>query len=103
MNIEERFLKYISFDTQSDPQSSTTPSSMKQLELGKYLVEEMKKIGIEDARLDQSGIVYGTIPARGEHHGPVIGFVAHMDTSPDASGQNVRRVHPQRCESECRG
>lgn len=57
MNIEERFLKYISFDTQSDPQSSTTPSSMKQLELGKYLVEEMKKIGIEDARLDQSGIV----------------------------------------------
>lgn len=90
MNIEERFLKYISFDTQSDPQSSTTPSSMKQLELGKYLVEEMKKIGIEDARLDQSGIVYGTIPARGEHHGPVIGFVAHMDTSPDASGQNVK-------------
>ena len=60
MSIEERFLKYISFDTQSDPQSSTTPSSMKQLELGKYLVEEMKKIGIEDARLDQSGIVYGT-------------------------------------------
>ena len=90
MNIEERFLKYISFDTQSDPQSSTTPSSMKQLELGKYLVEEMKKIGIEDARLDQSGIVYGTIPARGEHHGPAIGFVAHMDTSPDASGQNVK-------------
>lgn len=57
MSIEERFLKYISFDTQSDPQSSTTPSSMKQLELGKYLVEEMKKIGIEDAHLDQSGIV----------------------------------------------
>ena len=90
MNIEERFLKYISFDTQSDPHSTTTPSSMKQLELGKYLVEEMKKIGIEDAHLDQSGIVYGTIPARGEHHGPVIGFVAHMDTSPDASGQNVK-------------
>ncbi len=89
MSIEERFLKYISFDTQSDPQSSTTPSSMKQLELGKYLVEEMKKIGIEDAHLDQSGIVYGTIPANSDH-GKVIGFVAHMDTSPDASGQNVK-------------
>lgn len=90
MNIEDRFLKYISFDTQSDPQSTSTPSSLKQLELGKYLVEEMKKIGIENARLDQSGIVYGTIPANCQNQGPVIGFIAHMDTSPDASGKDVK-------------
>ena len=92
MNIEERFLKYVSFDTQSDPKSTSTPSSLKQLELGKYLVEEMKKMGIENAHLDKSGIVYGTIPANNDHQGQVIGFIAHMDTAPDASGHDI---HPQ--------
>ena len=92
MNIEERFLKYVSFDTQSDPKSETAPSTMKQLELGKALVEEMKEIGIENAQLDEYGIVYGTIPANNNAQGHVIGFVAHMDTSPDAAGHNI---HPQ--------
>ncbi|KXU51309.1 hypothetical protein HMPREF3037_01028, partial [Candidatus Stoquefichus sp. KLE1796] len=62
MNIQERFLKYVSFDTQSDPKSSLTPSTLKQLELARYLVDEMKGLGIDNARLDEFGIVYGTIP-----------------------------------------
>lgn len=89
MNIEERFLKYVSFDTQSDPKSQTTPSTLKQLELAKYLVDEMQKIGIDNAHLDKSGIVYGTIPSNCGQ-GKSIGFIAHMDTSPDASGKDIR-------------
>lgn len=89
MKIEDRFLKYVSFDTQSDPTSMTAPSSMKQLELGKYLVEDMKSIGIEDAHLDEYGIVYGTIPGN-DNKGKVLGFIAHMDTAPAASGANIK-------------
>ena len=89
MNIEERFLKYVSFDTQSDEYSNTTPSTLKQLELGKELVKEMLEIGIEDAYLDEFGIVYGTIKGNSKN-GDVIGFIAHMDTSPDASGKNIK-------------
>jgi len=91
MNIQDRFLKYVSFETTSDPKSLTIPSSFKQLELGKYLVEEMKQIGIDNAELDNTGIVYGTIPGNC-HQGKVIGFIAHMDTSPDASGHDI---HPR--------
>ena len=89
MNIEERFLKYVSFDTQSDEYSNTTPSTLKQLELGKELVKEMLEIGINDAHLDEYGIVYGTIKGNGGQ-GDIIGFIAHMDTSPDASGTNIK-------------
>ena len=89
MNIEERFLKYVSFDTQSDEYSNTTPSTLKQLELGKELVIEMLEIGISDAHLDEYGIVYGTIKGNGGQ-GDIIGFIAHMDTSPDASGTNIK-------------
>lgn len=89
MNIEERFLKYVSFDTQSDEYSNTTPSTLKQLELGKELVKEMLEIGITDAHLDEYGIVYGTIKGNGGQ-GDVVGFIAHMDTSPDASGKNIK-------------
>ncbi len=89
MNIEERFLKYVSFDTQSDEYSNTTPSTLKQLELGKELVKEMLEIGISDAHLDEYGIVYGTIKGNGGQ-GDVIGFIAHIDTSPDASGTNIK-------------
>ena len=89
MNIEERFLKYVSFDTQSDEYSNTTPSTLKQLELGKELVKEMLEIGIEDACLDEFGIVYGTIKGNGGN-GDIIGFIAHMDTSPDASGKDIK-------------
>ena len=89
MNIEERFLKYVSFDSQSDEYSSTTPSTLKQLELGKELVKQMLEIGIDDAHLDEYGIVYGTIKGNGGT-GDVIGFIAHMDTSPDASGKDIK-------------
>lgn len=89
MNIEERFLKYVSYDTQSDEYSTTIPSTLKQLELGKELVKEMLEIGIEDAHLDEFGVVYGTIKGNGGN-GDVIGFIAHMDTSPDASGANIK-------------
>ena len=84
----ERFLKYVSFDTQSDEFSETCPSTDKQKVLGAALVEEMKAMGIADARMDEHGYVYGTVP--GDPSLPTIGLIAHMDTSPDASGANVK-------------
>lgn len=90
MKVEERFLEYVKFDTQSDEHSQTTPSSLKQLKLAEYLVDEMKKNGIEDAYVDEFGIVYGSIPANVADELPVIGFIAHMDTSPDMSGKDIK-------------
>ncbi|MGN1181460.1 MAG: peptidase T [Faecalibacillus sp.] len=90
MEIKERFLKYVSFDTQSDDYSTTTPSTLKQLELGRYLVDELKRLGVSNAQLDEFGIVYGTIPSNNDHQGNIIGFIAHMDTSPDASGKDIK-------------
>jgi len=84
----ERFLKYISFDTKSDPNSETCPSTAKQKLLGAALVEEMKEMGIEDAFMDENGYVYGTVP--GDPRLPTIGLIAHMDTSPDASGADIK-------------
>lgn len=92
MEIKERFLNYVSFDTQSAENSQTVPSTSKQLKLGKYLVEELQSLGIENALLNEYGVVYGTIPSNNNHQGDVIGFIAHMDTSPDASGKDI---HPQ--------
>ena len=88
MNVTERFLKYVSFDTESDEFSETCPSTTKQKLLGAALVEEMLEMGISDARMDENGYVYGTVP--GDPKLPVIGLIAHMDTSPDASGANVK-------------
>mgnify|MGYP002639999263 FL=1 len=90
MDIEERFLKYVTFDTQSDENSQTTPSSLKQLKLAKYLVDELKNIGVTNAYVDEFGIVYGSLLANCEANCPKIGFIAHMDTSPDMSGENVK-------------
>ena len=87
-SVVERFLKYVSFDTQSDEFSETCPSTDKQKVLGAALVEEMKAMGIADARMDEHGYVYGTVP--GDPSLPTIGLIAHMDTSPDASGANVK-------------
>jgi len=84
----ERFLKYITFDTMSDASSETCPSTAKQKLLGAALVEEMLAMGIRDARMDENGYVYGTVP--GDPRLPTIGLIAHMDTSPDASGANVK-------------
>ena len=86
--VTERFLKYVSFDTKSDEFSETCPSTEKQKLLGAALVEEMKEMGISDAFMDAHGYVYGTVP--GNPSLPTIGLIAHMDTSPDASGENVK-------------
>ena len=84
----ERFLRYVTFDTQSDEFSETCPSTDKQKVFGAALVEEMRAIGIRDAYMDAHGYIYGTVP--GDPKLPVIGMIAHMDTSPDASGANIK-------------
>ena len=86
--VISRFLRYVSFDTQSNEESETCPSTDKQLALGKLLVEEMLAMGISDAHMDENGYVYGTVP--GDPSKPVIGLIAHMDTAPDASGAQVK-------------
>ncbi|HEY0770358.1 MAG TPA: peptidase T [Sphingobacteriaceae bacterium] len=90
--VVERFLKYVTIDTQSDPDSGTYPSTEKQKDLGKILVEELKEMGIKDAELDDYGYVYASIPATSEKQVPVICFCSHMDTSPDCSGKNVKPI-----------
>ena len=88
MTVSERFLKYVSFNTRSDEKSVTCPSTEGQRKLGKALVEEMLAMGIQDAYMDEDGYVYGTVP--GDPRLPTIGLIAHMDTSPDASGENIK-------------
>lgn len=88
--ITDKFLRYVSFDTMSDEESSTQPSSAKQLELSKQLVKELKEMGIADAELDQYGYVMATIPANCDKKVPTLGFIAHVDTSPDASGADIK-------------
>ena len=88
MNVVDRLLKYVKFETTSDETSETIPSTPSQKILGQALVEEMRDLGINDAHMDEFGYVYGTIPGTKEDV-PVIGLIAHMDTSPDASGKNV--------------
>lgn len=89
--VLSRFLKYVSFDTQSVRESETAPSSAKQLKLAEALVGELKALGVADAHIGKGGVVYASIPATpGCEDCPPIGFIAHMDTSPDASGENVK-------------
>lgn len=90
--VTERFIRYAKIDTQSDPNSPTCPSTMKQKNLGKLLVEELLAIGIKDAELDEHGYVYATIPSNTTKNVPVICFCSHMDTSPDCSGEHVNPV-----------
>ena len=97
--VTDRFLRYVKIDTQSDPESATCPSTMKQKDLGKVLVEELLAMGISDAHLDEHGYVYATIPSNtsknelaGGKRVPVICFCSHMDTSPDCTGKNVNPV-----------
>jgi len=90
MNVKDRFLKYISFDTRSDPESLTHPTTAKQLVLGEYLAQEMNDIGLSDVWMSDDGYVYGVLPAsEGVENADCIGLVAHMDTSPDVTGENV--------------
>ncbi|EJN12899.1 peptidase T [Bradyrhizobium sp. YR681] len=88
--VTERFLRYVTIDTQSDPASPSSPSTEKQKDLGRVLVTELKAIGIADAHLDEYGYVYGTIPANTDKKVPVICFCSHMDTSPDVTGKDVK-------------
>ena len=91
MTVLDRFLKYVSFDTTSDEESQTIPSTQKQTILGAYLVEELKNAGCEDAHMDQYGYVYGTLPAtKGCEDLPALGLIAHMDTSPAVSGTDIK-------------
>lgn len=88
--VAERFLRYVTIDTQSDAASPTCPSTEKQKNLGRLLAEELRAIGLADAHLDEHGYVYATIPANTAKRVPVICFCSHMDTSPDCSGENVK-------------
>ena len=91
MELKDRFLRYVAVDTQSDENSDTFPSTAKQFDLLDMLVEEMKMLGLEDVTIDKYGYAMGTIPAsKGCETMPVIGFIAHVDTSPDMSGANVK-------------
>lgn len=91
MNVLDRFLNYITFDTTSDEASPTVPSTAKQTVLGEYLVEELKAAGCKDAVMDQYGYVYGTLPATpGYENIPALGLIAHMDTAPAVSGTDVK-------------
>ena len=85
--VLDRFLHYVSFNTKSDEDSATCPSTPGQLTLGEALVQEMKAMGIADAAMDQNGYIMGTVP--GDPSLPTIGLIAHMDTSPDCSGENI--------------
>jgi len=88
--VTERFLRYVTIDTQSDPSSPTYPSTEKQKDLGRLLVVELKAMGIADAHLDEHGYVYATIPGNTDKKVPTICFCSHMDTSPDCSGKDVK-------------
>ncbi len=92
MLIEKRFLKYVSFDTQSDESSTTSPSTEKQFDLADFLSEEMQILGVDEVERTDQGIVYGKIYSNTDEPTKAIGFIAHMDTSPDASGHDI---HPR--------
>ena len=88
--VLDRFLQYVQIDTQSDPNSTTCPSTAKQKNLGKLLVQQLLEMGVSDAHLDEFGYVYATIPSNTNKNVPVICFCSHMDTSPDCSGAGVK-------------
>ena len=90
MTVVERFLRYVKFDTQSAEDSKTYPSTEKQKDLGRQLAEELNDLGLKDASIDQRGYVTATLTTNIQHPVPIIGFIAHMDTSPDISGKNVK-------------
>ena len=89
MTLTERFLKYVSFCTTSDEETNMTPSTPGQMEFAKYLAAELKEIGMQEVSIDENGYVMATLPANVAGK-PTIGFIAHMDTAPDASGKNVK-------------
>ena len=92
--IKDRFLRYVRIDTQSDPESESTPSTEKQWELARLLVKELEEMGMEEVTIDENAYVMATLPSNVDHPVPTIGFVSHFDTSPDYSAENVSpQVH----------
>lgn len=89
MDVTEKFLKYVSYNTTPDEESNTVPSTIRQLVLAKELVKELKEIGMKDVSLDNNGYIMATLPSNMERKVPTIGFIAHMDTSPDMAGENI--------------
>ena len=89
-HIIDRFISYVTIDTESDPNSDTTPSTKKQLDLAKLLVKELKAIGMTDVTIDKNGYVMATLESNVKHEVPTIGFVSHYDTTPDFTGANVK-------------
>ena len=89
MTLVDRFLKYVSFDTQSDESTGLTPSTPKQMVFAEYLKTELESLGLEDITLDEHGYLFATLPANIDKEVPTIGFIAHMDTSPDMTGKDV--------------
>lgn len=90
MTVIERFLKYVTFDTQSDESTGVTPSTPKQMVFAQYLKTELEELGLKDISLDENGYLFATLPSNVDYEVPVVGFIAHMDTSPDMSGENVQ-------------
>ena len=90
MTVIERFLKYVTFDTQSDESTGVTPSTPKQMVFAQYLKTELEELGLKDISLDENGYLFATLLSNVDHEVPVVGFIAHMDTSPDMSGENVK-------------
>ena len=89
MNVTDRFLRYVKFDTQSDEQTNLTPSTPGQMVFAEYLKEELEALGLTEITLDDNGYLMATLPANTDEDVPTIGFIAHLDTSPDMSGRNV--------------
>ena len=98
--VTERFLRYVTIDTQSDPNSDTCPSTEKQKNLGRFLVNELIEIGLQDSHIDENGYVYATIPSNTEKVVPVICFCSHMDTAPDCSGTDVKPIVHQNYQGQ---
>jgi tripeptide aminopeptidase len=96
----ERFMRYVQVDTQSDPLSDAHPTTEKQKDLSRILVEELKQMGVEDAELDEYGYVYASIPSNTDKKVPVICFCAHVDTAPDASGKGVKPILHENYQGE---
>ncbi len=90
MDLAERFINYTRFDTQSDEESQTVPSTAKQLDFAKYLKEELEDEGLKDVEMDSMGYIYATLKGNTRKKTPTIGFISHYDTSPDASGKNIK-------------
>ena len=90
MDLTERFLKYVKFDTQSDELTNMTPSTPGQYKFAEYLQKELEELGLKEITLDENGYLMASLPANTDREVPTVGFIAHLDTSPDMSGHNVR-------------